>query len=957
MGWLAGKTSSPRSTSANQDMLDEPDLSTDRETGLSEEEAQSRQRVYGLNKIEEKRQSMVIKFLLEFVQPMPIVIWIAIAIECISVGLEYPRPAAATGIVDICCLVVLQFMNVVVGFVEELKAQKDIDELRELLNPQCTVKRSGKIRVADSSILVPGDIVCLGAGAAVPADCKLYPGANEEAKHNKPIYVDCSALTGESLPVKRGKGDLVRLSTTVVRGEAEAIVIATGANTECGKMQGLINSVEEKGHFETILDRMLIILITTGLVVNLIIIVYMAVISVAALEILSFNIVLLIGSIPIALRVVCVSTLAFGCRELAADGAIVSRMNAIEELAGMTVLCSDKTGTLTINKMQLQPECSIFHETGGGNRPLESPEGRELLFSAVLATKWWEPPRDAIDTLVWNSQKHRMDELMEHYEQVDFLPFDPSIKKTAATVQDRRTGQSFSVCKGAPNILLGMCANQEAIQNEFNMVVTDLASRGIRALAVIKNDGAIELDSEDADGSWQMIGILTFLDPCRPDTKVTVETVSSMGVGVKMITGDHFLIAKETARTLGLVGHPEHSKEPVIYKDTELPDLEMKELQTAKDLGVRYGSQIEMADGFAGVFPAQKYLIVQVLRQGGHIVGMTGDGVNDAPALKRADVGIAVMGATDAAKSASDIILTKPGLSTIATAMIASRRVFARMQNFIIYRVACTAQLLFFFMIACLFFSPNSYNKEWPSYFTTPVISLVTVTILNDGTIISVAFDNVNVGRKPQKWNLPAMFVVSASIGGVALVSSLLLLEAGLHSGSKGSMFHHLGLPALTFGQLMTMMYLKVSLSDYLSLFNARTRSWMWSRRPSYIVVVAGMFATTVATGLSLYWPFGSGMEGIPPSLAAWIWVYTIVCSLLQDLAKVGTYFVLSRLNCIDPVDEVDADLLCAQLIGAVEKGGDCNVAVQISAGVPEDSFESSPGSKDETFALLGKEV
>jgi len=258
--------------------------------------------------------------------------------------------------------------------------------------------------------------------------------------------------------------------------------------------------------------------------------------------------------------------------------------------------------------------------------------------------------------------------------------------------------------------------------------------------------------------------------------------------------------------------------------------------------------------------------------------------------LKRADVGIAVKGATDAARASSDIVLTREGLSTIAVAILVSRKIFARMQNFVIYRVACTWQLLFFFLVSCIMVQPNFYRSDWPEHFSMPVIALVTITILNDGTIISVAFDNVKSSVSPEKWDLPALFAISSSIGFVALISSLLLLQAGMNSNFVGGWFDTLGIPPLEYGQLMTMMYLKVSLSDYLSLFNARTRSWMWSRPPSSTVVVAGIFATTVATLLSIAWPFGCGMASIPPELALIVWVYTVGFAFLQDAAKVATY-------------------------------------------------------------------
>merc|ERR1711998_586489 len=706
------------------------------------------------------------------------------------------------------------------------------------------------------------------------------------------------------------------MNTTVTRGEAEGIVIATGEKTEVGMMNKLIAEVDEPSHFETVLNQMLVVLILTGVLANCIIISYMVSQELPVLSIMSFNVVLLIASIPIALRVVCVSVLAVGCRELAQEGAIVSRLSAIEELAGMTVLCSDKTGTLTLNKMQLEPNLHLFNNHKLSKATLQSLQGQDCLFLALLATKWWEPPRDAIDTLVHaNVKKAGLDQ----YEHVDFLPFDPSIKRTAASIKDNATGQVVHVCKGAPNILLEMCDEKEAIREEFEAIVEDLASRGIRSLAVMKSSKqqGINLDEPNpATDAWEMVGIITFLDPPRPDTKRTIEAVAHLGSTTKMITGDHQLIAKETARVLGMVSG-EDKENPVILTIKDLPDLDISEMSTSKELGDKYGDLCANADGFAGVFPQHKFLIVQSLRQQDKIVGMTGDGVNDAPALKRADVGIAVMGATDAARASSDIVLTREGLSTIALAILVSRKIFARMQNFVIYRVACTWQLLFFFLIGCLTVRPVDFNANWPAFFSIPVIALVTITILNDGTIISVAFDNVKSSVEPEKWDLPCLFVISSSIGGTALISSLILLQWGLDSADEKGYFGRLGLSPLEYGQLMTMMYLKVSLSDYLSLFNARTRSWMWTRVPSTTVVAAGALATAAATLLAVAWPFGCGMDSIELDLVAFVWAYTLLASLVQDAAKMVTYATLQSFGLVPDTPNAKSEDLMSYLENA----------------------------------------
>jgi H+-transporting ATPase len=409
-------------------------------------------------------------------------------------------------------------------------------------------------------------------------------------------------------------------------------------------------------------------------------------------------------------------------------------------------------------------------------------------------------------------------------------------------------------------------------------------------------------DGDITERKFKFIGILTFLDPPRPDTKHTIDCANDFGVTVKMITGDHRAIAVETCRTLGMGTN--------VLGAEKLPLLTAQDLEASTTLGRDYGEMCRQADGFAQVFPEHKYLIVEALRQQGYLVGMTGDGVNDAPALKRSDVGIAVQGATSAAQAAADIVLTQPGLSTIVTAIVTSRKIFQRMKNFVIYRVACTEQLLFFFFISCIFYHPNEYNADWPSYFAIPVIALVTITILNDGTIISVAYDHVDASIKPEKWDLNILYIVSSAIGMVALIGSIVLLELSLDSQSPDGLWRSMGLPVMTYGEIQTLMYLKISLSDYFSVFNSRTKGWMWSRMPSIVLVGAFILATTCSTFLAVYWPFGNGMQGIEWDLAVYCWLYVIMWAFIQDAAKIVTYKVLQSIGWVESVKVIDEKAL-----------------------------------------------
>lgn len=357
----------------------------------------------------------------------------------------------------------------------------------------------------------------------------------------------------------------------------------------------------------------------------------------SVVEALSFTVVLMVASIPLAIEIVTTTTLALGSKDLSSHGAIVTRLSAIEDMAGMAILCSDKTGTMTLNKMALQDETPTY---------CRGETQYSLLRYAAMASKWKEPPKDALDTLTLSAADLPS---LETVEQIDFLPFDPSVKRTEGTIRDKTTGHVFKVSKGAPHIILKL-VNNPNVTNIVDRHVQSLGERGIRCLAVART-----LDNSTTD--WIMLGLLTFLDPPRPDTLQTIQDAYRYGVAVKMITGDHLLIAKETGRRLHLMGDN-------IFSAEGLPSLDPKTRQKPENLSRDYGARILNADGFAEVFPEHKYLIVECLRELGYKTGMTGDGVNDAPALKRADVGIAVQGATDAARAAADIVLTQPGLST-----------------------------------------------------------------------------------------------------------------------------------------------------------------------------------------------------------------------------------------------------------------------------------------------------
>jgi len=962
---------------------------TNPHTGLSTAEAKARLVKYGRNELPEEDVNLWLLLFKEFIQPMPIIVWIAIIIESVESIIEYADGESGPGnsdMIDVVCLIFLQFLNVFVGFIEEMKANEAIKALKEGLKPQAFVIRDNGPVEIDASEVVPGDIMTLRIGGSVPADGILCPANSAFGyKGASPIQVDTSQLTGESLPQTVHAKGKVLMGSMVSTGETIAVVHFTGRYTFFGKAADLLQKDEEaQGHFEQILQNLLIVLVVIGIIVNITIFMYLEFLKPPPkfLNVLAFAVVLLIASIPIALRVVCVTTLALGCRALTDEGAIVSKLTAVEELASMTLLCSDKTGTLTQNKMVIQEDADLSDDNGrflAYRAPdYKGEDGRSKMITfAACAAKWWEPPGDALDTLVLkaagcHSPKaegkaaalQRQKQLGAAHEGVGwyafdesggFKPFDPRKKRTEARLQicdENQTlvpgvhkGDWFKVTKGAPQVILDMLdsENKALVQEEFRYCVDQLAERGIRSLAIAVSTkqeftSHIEDHNDGEQNGWTFVGLIAFKDPVRKDTLFTIEKAREYGVKVKMVTGDQMKIARETSRELTLEYEAPH--EVLVAKGT-LPVYEnasaLRELaedsDNKKELGRLYGDICDKAGGFAEVYPEHKYLIVAALQQldkmQGKPIGMTGDGVNDAPALHRADVGIAVEGSTDAAKAAADIVLTKPGLSTVVVALVISRKIFTRMKNFVVYRVACTEQLLFFFLVACLSYDPQHYFLQpgsAPEFFDLPVIALVTIVILNDGTIISVAFDNVDASKTPDVWNMNVLYLVASMVGGVALLSSLLLLtwmfEAsatdihGVHVPRPNflvntGLAHTFKLDVLDYSQIRTMMYLKIALSDYLSLFNCRSQTMFFnSRIPAKQVLGAALFSTMISSILACTWPFGSNMTGAPVLAVVFVWLYVIAWGLVQDTVKACTYLALQHMGWMASLSTIpDQDL------------------------------------------------
>ena len=900
-----------------------PHIHPDNHEGLSSEEAEIRLQKYGRNSLPEKVTPGWLIFLKCLWGPMPLALWIAIIVEF-----------ALSNFPDGGILLFIQFANATIGWYETTKAGDAVEALKKSLKPRATVFRDGRWEEIDAAVIVPGDKVKLASGSAVPADCSVN-AATEEGETPQ-IDVDESALTGESLPVTMvPREHTAKMGSTVVRGEVDGTVQYTGSQTVFGKTALLLQSVEaDLGNIHYVLVKVMYGLTGMSFVLCVICFGYlMGHLGKDFRTSLEFTVVLLIVSIPIAIEIVVTTTLALGSGELSDKKVIVTRLSAIEMMAAVNMLCSDKTGTLTLNKMEIQEYCPVFTDHDN----LSS-----VLVLAALAAKWREPPRDALDTMVLGAADL---EACDAFVQLEFKPFDPRVKRTEATLKSKNDPTDvFKVTKGAPNIVLELCVNKEEIRAEVEKVIVDLGRRGIRCLCVAKTNPA---------GEWRMAGILTFLDPPRPDTKQTIVNSRKYGVGVKMITGDIDLIAKEMARMLDLGTNIATSKNLPHFPESGNP----KDIPNT--LGKTHGPYIESMDGFAHVHPEHKYLIVEALRQRGWVCAMTGDGVNDAPALKRSDVGIAVHGATDAARAAADMVLTEPGLSVIVDAMLIARGVFQRMQAFLIYRISATIQLVFFFFIAVFALEPSKYGVvgQDTEFFHLPVLMFMLITLLNDGTLMAIGYDNVIPHLRPMKWNLPVLFFVAAVLAAVACVSSLLLLWMELDANlSNDSWFGSMGLPRLHYDQIVTSIYLKISISDFLTLFAGRTgHKPFFAFAPSKVLLFGAIGSLFISTCVATFWPSSSpdhvNSMGLwyPPAgsnepsykyklMPLFVWAYCITWWFIQDVVKVWTYMVLDKYDIfryrtlLDVAPGADDDAKAAKAAGgdkAAPLGDDGNASRQ----------------------------
>ncbi|KAH8113836.1 plasma-membrane proton-e [Phellopilus nigrolimitatus] len=816
--------------------------------GLTDAEAKRRFEIFGPNKLEQEEQNAFLQFLSFMWNPLSWVMEGAALVAIVLSNGEGMPPDWE----DFLGIVLLLFCNSAIGFYEERGAGNAVKALMDSLAPKARCRRDGKWMEIESAELVPGDMVAFKIGDVVPGDCRLTEAIS--------VSIDQAALTGESLPQSKKLGDQCFSGSTCKQGEAEGVVISTGGNTFFGRAASLVGQDDDStGHLQKILAQIgAFCLVSIGFFVLAEILVLYPAYHYTYRRGLNDILVLLIGGIPIAMPTVLSVTLAVGAQQLAKHKAIVTRITAIEELAGVTILCSDKTGTLTTNKLTIDK---------GLVKCYSSFTPQDVILLSAYASR--VENQDAIDGCVVGSLDDPK-KAREGITLLDFKPFNPVDKRTEITYREESSGKLKRVTKGMTGSVIELCTRNktEELENRLEADVEDFARRGLRALAVAYE----ELDHDDHEGEgngFELIGLLTIFDPPRDDTKQTIDDAMALGVKVKMVTGDQLAIAKETGRRLGLGDHMYHAK---VLKEGPAPGSKYQNLDEV----------ILDADGFAGVFPEHKYEIVKRLQGLGHLCAMTGDGANDAPALSRANVGIAVEGATDAARGAADIVLTEPGLSTIVHAIRGSRIIFQRMRNYSIYACAVTIRIVVCFAILAF-----AYNFDFP-----PFMVLI-IALLNDGTIMTLSVDRVLPSSTPDSWDLAEIFSFAVAYGLYLTASTVILVvviiettffqdKFGVNlSTPRGQPVDHNDF------QLHSIIYLQVAIISQALIFVTRSHSFFFMERPSYALLFAFALAQVVSSIIAAYADWGfTDLHSISAGWIGIVWVWNIVWFIPLDWIK-----------------------------------------------------------------------
>jgi len=847
------------------------DLQVEAELGLSESECQKRLNQFGVNAIIEKEESVLQRIARRFWGPIAWMIEAAAIMSALVGKWE-----------DFIIILIMLFVNAGLDFLQEHRALNALKALKQKLENTIITRRNGVFTDVKFKNLVPGDIIKLKIGDIVPADVVLMSEGY--------LSIDQSALTGESLPVSKKSGEIGYANTVIKQGEMLAVVVNTGNRTNFHKVVSLVATAQlhEVSHFQKMVVKVGNFLI--GLTLSMI-----AIILISAyfrdenmMEIIRFALVLTVAAIPVALPAVLSVTMAIGALNLARKKAIVSRLVAIEELAGVDVFCLDKTGTLTQNNM------TVFDSV-----VFNGYSEQALFLTAVQASKLENNDPIERPLYAFFTENYPQENLVS-IQQRHFEPFDPVRKRTESIIE--MDGLFFKATKGAAQVVLAMCQLEEKQQKEIENQVDAFAHKGYRTLAVAKTKDKGSLEGAENDQIWTFIGLIPMYDPPRVDSSEVLQEMRSLGVHPKMITGDNLAIAREIGHMLNfphkpirakqLTGATEDSLKKLLETLTQAiyqrlnPEIDPKIAETfaeevINDLEKEFDTSqldkallhthessilemIEEVDIFAEVVPEDKYMIVDTLQKANHIVAMTGDGVNDAPALKKADCGIAVPNATDAARAAADIILTAPGIGVINDAIQQARVTFERMKSYTIFRIAETIRVIIFMTLAIVVFQ----------FYPLTALMIIMLALLNDIPILAIAYDNTKVQKNPVRWDMKEILVLASWLGLAGVVSSFLL-------------FWYLMMEMqLPIEFIQSLFFAKLVVAGHGTIYNTRINDWFFKQPwPSWTLFIATFSSRILGTIIAVY-GFGL-MEPIGWSWAAVIWVYALIWFVFNDAIKI----------------------------------------------------------------------
>ncbi len=778
-------------------------LLTSSAEGLTDSEIQKRTARFGYNETTEKLPNPLLEFLSLYWGPMP---WLLELAMLLSYFMGH--------YLELFIIFALLTINAIISFWHLNTSRKSLELLKTKLAIKAEVLRNGKWVVKPSRELVPGDIISIGLGDFVPADAKIIS--------SREISVDQSVLTGESLPVSLGLSVLIYAGSIIKQGKAECIVLNTGANTYFGRTGELVKLARPVSHQEKIMMQIVKYTMYMGIAALILVIIDAMLVHTTILSILTLALIFLMGAIPVALPTVFAVVLAVGAMELANKGVLVTRLNAIEDAASIEIICLDKTGTITQNKLSIAEIVTLSNLSQN-----------EVAMLAALASQ--EDSKDPIDLAIIEYAKKNGVFEVEGYRQVSFTPFDPSIKRTEAVIE--QGSERFRVIKGAPQVIMALCSkSDDAVRSRANEYIAKLSKLGYRILCVAKSETGNLND-------LKLAGLLSLADPPMPDSKAMIEELKSHGIKVKMLTGDNIAIATEIARQVSI-------GDRIIRRE----DL--------KALGKDEQTKIlEEHDGVAEIYPEDKYEIVRLLQSRGYIVGMTGDGVNDSPALKQAEVGIAVSNSTDVAKAAASIVLTEPGISVITSAIKTSRQIYQRMLTWVINKIIKVIQFIGLLVLGFLIMQKILLTT----------LGMVLLVFANDFVTMLLATDNVKDTSNPNIWNVKNITLASLAIALLMIVEGIIAIIVGLYYFR------------LDFPQLQTFTMLLFVFTSQFRIFVVRERRRFYSSLPGKGLITAGV---ATLSGFAILGIYGIIVPAVTPHAVIFLIVFSALFTLGLDWPK-----------------------------------------------------------------------